>query len=177
MNIAFFLLPKKDVVYLKYNSTMRQALERMEYHRYASVPIIDNDGKYVGVLTEGDLLWKIKNTPGLTFMNTENVHLSEIERHTQNNPVSINAQMEDLIARAAEQNFVPVVDDNEIFIGIVRRSELIKYYAEPASLIRTGDQLALENLSGRTSPPVWSTELARNLTRMRSLIDEPKYRS
>lgn len=109
---------------------MRQALERIEYHRYTSVPIIDEDGKYVGVLTEGDLLWKMKNTPDLTFMNTEKIHLDEIEKHTQNTPVSINAQMEDLIARAAEQNFVPVVDDNGIFIGIVRRSELIRYCAD-----------------------------------------------
>lgn len=106
---------------------MRQALERMEYHLYASVPLIDDDGKYVGVLTEGDLLWKMKDTPGLTFMNTEKIHLDEIERHTQNNPVSVNAQIEPLIARAAEQSFIPVVDDNGIFIGIVRRSELIRY--------------------------------------------------
>lgn len=127
MNIAFFLSLKKDIVYLRFSSTMRQALERMEYHKYASVPIIDDQGKYVGVLTEGDLLWKMKNTPGLTFTNTEKIRLDEIERHTQNNPVSVNAQMENLIARAAEQNFVPVVDDNEIFIGIVRRSDLIRY--------------------------------------------------
>ncbi|MDR3586702.1 MAG: CBS domain-containing protein [Desulfosporosinus sp.] len=127
MNIAFFLLPKKDVVYLKTNSTMRQALERMEYHLYSSVPLIDDDGKYVGVLTEGDLLSKMKNTPGLTFMNTNKIHLDEIERHTQNNPVSVNAQMESLFAQVAERNFFPVVDDNGIFIGIVRRNELIRY--------------------------------------------------
>ena len=102
----------------------------MEYHRYSSVPIIDDDGKYVGVLTEGDLLWKMKNTPGLTFINTEKIYLNEIDIHTQNKPVSINAQMENLIARAAEQNFVSVVDDNGIFIGIVLRSVLIRYCAE-----------------------------------------------
>ena len=130
MNIAFFLLPKKDVVFLNINSTMRQALERMEFHRYASVPIIDDDGKYVGVLTEGDLLWKMKNTSGLTFMNSEKILLDEIERHTHNQPVSVNAQMEDLIARAAEQNFVSVVDDKGIFIGIVLRSVLIRYCAD-----------------------------------------------
>jgi CBS domain-containing protein len=127
LNIAFFLTLKKDTVYLTDNSTMRQALERMEYHQYASVPIIDEDGRYVGVLTEGDLLWKMKNTPGLTFINTEKIHLDEIEKHTQNYPVTVNDHMENLITRAAEQNFVPVVDDNGIFIGIVRRSELIRY--------------------------------------------------
>jgi len=155
LNVAFFLLPKKDVVYLKYNSTMRQALERMEYHRYSAVPIIDDDGKYVGVLTEGDLLWKMKNTPGLTFMNTEKIYLGEIDRHTQITPVSINAQMEDLIAQAAEQNFVPVVDDNGIFIGIVRRSELIRYCADCLKCECTEkSESRLTN-----SPPGWSSEL------------------
>jgi len=115
------------VIYLKNNSTMRQALERMKYHRYAAIPIIDDGGKYVGTLTEDDLLWKMKSSPELTFMKTEKLPLSEIERQTQNTPVSIDAQMEGLISRAAKQNFVPVIDDSGIFIGIIRRSELIRY--------------------------------------------------
>lgn len=65
MNIAFFLLPKKDVVVLTPQSTMRQALEKMEYHRYTAIPLIDGEGKYVGTLSEGDLLRKLKNTPEL----------------------------------------------------------------------------------------------------------------
>lgn len=41
MNIAFFLIPKSEVVWLPKNSTMRQALEKMEYHRYAAIPLIE----------------------------------------------------------------------------------------------------------------------------------------
>ncbi|RNC29621.1 MAG: CBS domain-containing protein YkuL [Candidatus Dichloromethanomonas elyunquensis] len=130
MNIAFFLIPKKDVVYLKVNSTMRQALERMEYHGYAAVPLVDSQGRYAGTLTEGDLLWKLKNTPDLTFGNTEKIRLDEIDQRTQNTPVSINAQINDLISRAIHQNFIPVIDDQGIFIGIVRRREIIGYCAK-----------------------------------------------
>jgi len=130
MNIAFLLIPKKDVVYLKLNSTMRQALERMEYHGYAAVPLVDPQGRYAGTLTEGDLLWKLKNTPDLTFGNTEKIRLDEIEQRTQNAPVSINALINDLISRAIHQNFVPVTDDQGIFIGIVRRREIIEYCAK-----------------------------------------------
>lgn len=127
MNVAFFLIPKKDIIYLKHNATMRQALERMEYHRYSAIPLIDDEGRYKGTITEGDLLWKLKNTPGLSFRNTENILLTEVEQHIQNHPVSINAMMEDLISRAVEQNFIPVVDDQEIFIGMVRRREILEY--------------------------------------------------
>ena len=42
----------------------------------------------------------------------------------------IDATMDDLIERAIEQNFVPVVDDQGIFIGIVRRREIIEYCAK-----------------------------------------------
>lgn len=130
MNIAFFLLPKDEVIFLSPRSTMRQALERMEYHRYSAVPLVDHEGRYVGTITEGDLLWKIKNTPGLSFENTHQVKLSEVEQHKQNQAVNIDADMGDMINLSLEQNFVPVVDDNGIFIGIVRRKEIIEYCAE-----------------------------------------------
>lgn len=130
MNIAFFLIPKSEVVYLPDNSTMRQTLEKMEYHRYTAVPLIDEQGKYAGTITEGDLLWKMKNTPGLTFADTERVMIKEIPLRMINNPVRVNAEMEGLLCLAIAQNFVPVVDDSGIFIGIIRRSEIIEYFAQ-----------------------------------------------
>jgi CBS domain-containing protein len=130
MNIAFFLIPKNEVIWLPKNSTMRQALEKMEYHRYSAVPLIDEHGKYAGTITEGDLLWKMKNTPGLTFADTKHVMIKEIPLRMNNTTVRIDAEIEGLISLAIVQNFVPVVDDNEIFIGIIRRREIIEYYAK-----------------------------------------------
>lgn len=130
MNISFFLFPKKDVVYLSPQCTMRQAIERMHFHRYSAVPLVDDAGKYVGTITEGDLLWKLKNTPGLSFENSHQVRLADVPQHVHNKPVYIYSQMEDLIALAVEQNFVPVLDDEDIFIGIIRRREIIQYCAQ-----------------------------------------------
>jgi len=130
MNIAFFLISKSEIVYLPLNCTMRQALEKMEYHRYTAIPIIDEHGKYAGAITEGDLLWKIKNTPGLTFADTEQVKLKDISRRMTAKPVRINSEMEDLLSLAIAQNFVPVVDDSNTFIGIIRRREILEYYSK-----------------------------------------------
>lgn len=127
MNIAFFLTPKNEVVYENLESTMRQVMERMEHHGYTAIPLIDKHGRYVGTLTEGDLLWKLKNTPELNFKNTESVKVKDIERRVSHKSVSINANIESLISLAINQNFVPVVDDNGIFIGIIKRSDIINY--------------------------------------------------
>jgi CBS-domain-containing membrane protein len=147
MNICFFLVPKKDVVYLPFESTMRQALEKMEFHRYAAIPIVDNQGKYSGTITEGDLLWKLKNTPGLTFEDTKKICLKEIPRRIVNTPVRIDAKMGDLLSLAVDQNYVPIVDDNDIFIGIIRRREIIDYCTK-----------LLESRNEGTTQLLWSTE-------------------
>ncbi|RCX15595.1 CBS domain protein [Fontibacillus phaseoli] len=128
MNIAFFLLPKNDVVTVTLDSTLRQTLERMEFHRYSAVPILGRDGVYVGTVTEGDLLWYMKNSEGkITFETASKFHLRDVPLKMEIKPVSIDADMEDLINLAKMQNFVPVVDDMGRFIGIVRRSQIIEY--------------------------------------------------
>ena len=127
MNIAFFLTPKNEVVCENIQATMRQVMEKMEYHGYTAIPLIDKNGKYVGTITEGDLLWKLKNTPELSFKNTESVIVKEIPRRVIHKSVQISQDIESLINLAVNQNFVPVVDDNGIFIGIIKRSDIINY--------------------------------------------------
>lgn len=127
MNIAFFLTPKNEIVFESVESTMRQVLERMEHHGYTAIPIINAKGVYVGTLTEGDLLWKLKNTDGLNFENTNEVKIKEIETRFKHRSVSINEDMDSLMSLAISQNFVPVVDDEGIFIGIIKRSDIIEY--------------------------------------------------
>ncbi|KAF6621573.1 CBS domain-containing protein [Paenibacillus sp. EKM102P] len=128
MNIAFFLLPKQGVACVTADATLRQTLERMEYHRFTAVPILDKEGRYTGTVTEGDLLWHMKESEGkITFENASKFMLKDVPLRVSMKPVSIDANMEDLINLAKVQNFVPVVDDMERFIGIVRRSQIIEY--------------------------------------------------
>ncbi|QGQ96482.1 CBS domain-containing protein [Paenibacillus psychroresistens] len=128
MKISSFLLPKEKVAFLTSSCSMLDAIEQLEGRYYTALPIVDDEGKYVGTLSEGDLLWKLKSTPELDFANLQQVPVSEIKKHIHNESVSINAQMDDMLALAADQNFVPVVDDAGIFIGIIRRKDIIEYY-------------------------------------------------
>jgi CBS-domain-containing membrane protein len=127
MNIAFFLLPKQEVMSVNEDATLRQTLERMERHRYAAVPVISEKGEYKATVTEGDLLWYLKSHPELSFDQLHRVSLCDVPLRMNNLAVRIDANMEDLISLAKTQNFVPVVDDMNRFIGIVRRSDIIDY--------------------------------------------------
>ncbi len=132
MNILFFLTPKSEVAYINDEDTLRQALEKMENHKYAAVPILNRHGKYIGTLTEGDLLWGIKNKYDLSLKDAERIRITEIPRRSDNKPVSADADMEDLIDKVLNQNFVPVLDDQRNFIGIITRKDVIRYLCQKA---------------------------------------------
>ena len=127
MNILFFLTPKSEVAYINDDDTLRQALEKMEHHKYAAVPIINRQGRYVGTLTEGDLLWGIKNKFNLNLKEAERIPVTAISRRSDNKPICVSSNMEDLMGKALNQNFVPVLDDQKNFIGIITRMDIIKY--------------------------------------------------
>lgn len=128
MNIAFFLTPKEEVIWISAGSTMRQAIEKMEFHRYTAMPLVDEDGKYAGTITEGDILWFLKHNPNLSFKDTNRVLINNIPKHQHNKVASIDSHIEDLLLLSVNQNFVPVVDDHDIFIGIIKRSDIINYF-------------------------------------------------
>ena len=78
MNVLFSLTPKSEVAYLYDDYSLRQALEKMEHYRYSAVPVIDRNGCYVGTLTEGDLLWYIKDHKIVDLHGTMNRSISTV---------------------------------------------------------------------------------------------------
>ncbi|MFR8289234.1 MAG: CBS domain-containing protein [Coprococcus comes] len=128
MNI-FFLKPKQKWHLYNYH-TLRQAMEIMEYHKYSSIPMINREGKYVGTITEGDLLWGLKKLNILNLKEAEDIAITKIARRADYRPVSADSNMEDLMEKAMDQNFVPVIDDQQNFIGIITRKDIIGYCYE-----------------------------------------------
>ncbi|MCP1101074.1 CBS domain-containing protein [Aequitasia blattaphilus] len=128
MNIMFFLKPKSELAYIYDYHTLRQALEIMEHHRYSSVPIISKDGEYIGTITEGDLLWYLKSSNILSIKDAEDIPILSLDRKSSYDSVNGNSDMESLIMKALNQNFVPVTDDMNNFIGIITRKDIILYY-------------------------------------------------
>ena len=115
------------MAYLYDDYTLRQALEKMEHYRYTAIPIINRKGEYVGTITEGDLLWNIKDRYMLDLHRAEEIPLKHLERRWYNDPVNVNCEIEDLVLTSMNQNFVPVIDDNQIFIGLITRKDIIGY--------------------------------------------------
>ena len=137
MNVAFFLKPKSEVRYLYSDTPLPQAMAFMQRHGYSAVPVIDRDGRYVRTVREGDFLSFLARTYG------ENLHLTDaraaekcrlsdiLPQQDRNPPCHISVPVERLLKSTTDQNFVPIVDDRGVFIGIVTLRAVISYLLNP----------------------------------------------
>ena len=130
MNILFLLKIKNEVSYIYDDNTLRQGLEKMKTRGYTAIPVITRDGDYVGTISEGDFLWHIIEYGRGSLKDQEEYSVRNIIRKDYMRPVKVSAAVEELIESATNQNFVPVVDDRNKFIGIVTRRDIIKYFVE-----------------------------------------------
>ena len=128
MNFLMLLKPKDTVQYLRESNTLRQGIEKMRVHSYTAIPVISDDGKYVGTVSEGDFLYFILDRRDNSIKTKEQHHIRDILRPNFNPAVRIDVTMDALLERALNQNFVPVTDDYGVFIGIVTRQDIIRHF-------------------------------------------------
>ena len=133
MNVAFFIKPKSQTLYIYEDYTLRQALEKMRYHGYSAVPVLKRDGRYAGSVKEGDFLWALYGREEGRI--DEKIRVSEILHREGRDPVRITAGMDDLLLKVMDQNYVSVVDDADSFIGIVTRRDIMRYYYEKIKIL------------------------------------------
>ena len=137
MNILRFMIPKSLVLCINKSSTVRQALEKMRYHRYVAVPVIDDEGMYVGTLRNDDLFKYFLDNGTFDSRAAERDSVMSILDVGYSKPLYHNASVTELIDNVKEHNFVPIVDDRGCFIGIILRRDILnflsKHYVESIS--------------------------------------------
>ena len=127
VNLMFFLTPKSKTFYIDQDSTIRQVLEKMDYHKFTIIPVIDEEGHYITTLSEGDLLRFIKNHCDFDLHMAEEVKIRDIEKYRPYRALDINGAINGVMDLSKEQNFIPMVDDRGMYIGIVKRKDIIYY--------------------------------------------------
>ena len=127
MNILRFIIPKSAVEYIDTGSTVRQAIEKMRYHKYVAIPVLDSEGMYVGTLRNDDILGYIFDSGALNFKKAERDSVMSILDTEYSKPLYHSASIDKLIETVKEHNFVPVVDDRGCFIGIILRRDVLDF--------------------------------------------------
>ncbi|MBQ5444341.1 MAG: CBS domain-containing protein [Erysipelotrichaceae bacterium] len=125
-NVLFLLTPKTKVACLTESMNVRQALEKMRAHGYSAIPLIAEDGRYLGTISEGDLLWHIVQDEDIRMEGLEDVPITQLLKANKVPAVKVDADAGELADMIINQNFVPVVDDRNVLMGIVTRKRVMQ---------------------------------------------------
>lgn len=125
-NVLFLLTPKTQLACLKDSMNVRQALEKMRAHGFTAIPLISEEGEYLGTISEGDLLWHIVNGEKISMEDLEETKIASLLRKNRFPAVKVDAEIGELVNLIINQNFVPVVDDRNVLMGIVTRRRVMQ---------------------------------------------------
>ena len=133
--ILEFLTPKSATLYVNHELTIRQIVETFDVHKFSVVPLIDEDGKFISTISEGDVLRFIKNHCQFDVYMAEDVRINTIELYRPYNALLISASLDEVIKLTLEQNFIPVVDDRGMYIGIIKRKTIIDHLLKEKPIV------------------------------------------
>lgn len=131
-NVFFFLKNKNNTRYLYDTLSIAEGLEQMRKHGFTATPVINSEGIYIGTIKEGDFLYYLLDHPSLSKEDFKSIELSQLIHKEYNPAVSMDVTMDALFEQSLKQNFVPVVDDRHVFIGIVTRQSILTYLMKEA---------------------------------------------
>lgn len=121
------LTPKEATFYLNSRATLKEAVEKFGAHKFSVVPIIDDNGNYITTISEGDILRYIANNKENFVDQTEKVNVLEICKYRPYNSLNVEAVFDEIYGLCLSQNFIPIVDDRDKLIGIIKRKDVFVY--------------------------------------------------
>lgn len=137
-NILSFLTPKASTHFIKANSTIRQALETFDIYKFSVVPMIDENGVFISTISEGDILRYIKNDCKFDIRVAESEYIMNINKYRPYVALPISTPMSEIIKLSLDQNFIPIIDDRGMYIGIIKRKTIIESFFDYDKLV--GDE-------------------------------------
>lgn len=136
----------REVVTVDENATIEEMAKTMLAHSISGIPVIDNQGHLVGVVTEGDLLRKkaTPRIPGFVGVLGSIIYYRGIEQYRDDFKklaavkaseimssdlvfVNQDAELAEVASLMLTNNIkrLPVVEDDKL-VGIISRADIIK---------------------------------------------------
>lgn len=137
----------REVITIKKDASVEELSELLVKNKISGVPVIDSDGKLVGIATEGDLIIKDSDLhfPRYFKLLDSIIYLESLNKFKKNLKKFLGTKVEDVmtaeirtvkeetpVGEAANMmikyniNRVPVLDSKDEMVGIVTRADIVK---------------------------------------------------
>ncbi|MBG0790360.1 MAG: CBS domain-containing protein [Desulfovibrionaceae bacterium] len=150
----------KDVVTITPDRSMMKCSKVMKDHHISRVPVVDEDGRLLGIVSDRDV--KDASPSKATTLDMHELYylLSEIKIKDIMTRKVMTIQPDDTVEKAAvimlEHNFggLPVVDEDNKVVGIITDTDIFKVLVDITGVYEGGAQVCLHipTASGSLAP-------------------------
>lgn len=181
-----------NVITVSPNESVQEVAELLLRHRISAVPVIDQSGKPIGIVSEGDLLrraevgtdrhrsWWLRLLVGNEALAAEYVkaHATKVadvmtKKVIAADPKTPLSEVATLLERHSIKR-VPIVENGRL-VGIVSRANLVQAFATARkrgeSEITPGDAVIRENLMARLESEPWARTWLLNVIVQDGVVD------
>ncbi|ALS38156.1 CBS domain-containing protein [Enterococcus rotai] len=120
-----FLIPAENVANVMCLNPLSHALLVLSQVKYSKIPVLDKGDRFVGLISLSDVVDKMFDITSVDFDKLKDFTVADVME--VNVPViGEQWELEDVLHLLVDAAFLPVVDNNQCFKGIITRKELLK---------------------------------------------------
>ncbi|EOH98468.1 CBS domain-containing protein [Enterococcus haemoperoxidus ATCC BAA-382] len=120
-----FLIPAENVANVMCLNPLSHALLVLSQVKYSKIPVLDKGDRFVGLISLSDVVDKMFDITSVDFDKLQDFTVADVME--VNVPIiGEQWELEDVLHLLVDAAFLPVVDDNQRFKGIITRKELLK---------------------------------------------------
>ncbi|MBM7688333.1 CBS domain-containing protein [Enterococcus ureilyticus] len=120
-----FLIPAENVANVMCLNPLSHALLVLSQVKYSKIPVLDKGDRFVGLISLSDVVDKMFDITSVDFDKLKDFTVADVME--VNVPIiGEEWELEDVLHLLVDAAFLPVVDDNQCFKGIITRKELLK---------------------------------------------------
>jgi CBS domain-containing protein len=167
VNVRDAMTDAAHVVAVAPETTLKEVAELMLEHRISGLPVVDADGRVLGVISEADIVSGETAGTGRQGMlararavaDPAAVAIPRTAGEAMNSP-AITIRPDETVMRAASRiaehgvKRLPVVDEDQRLAGIITRADVVRAFARSDEEIAEGVREALERFLGLGSDKV-----------------------
>ncbi len=119
-----FIIPADNVATVLYNHPLEHALLVLSKVGYNQIPVLDSEDRLVGLISLANIVNHMMGLTGFDEKLIENLTVADVME--VNVPCVDDNDLEDILHLLVNRSFLPRVDEQGVFCGIITRKEILK---------------------------------------------------
>lgn len=119
------VIPADNVANVMKENPLEHALLVLSQVGYSSIPVLDKDDRFVGLLTLTDVVSKMMELDEIDSDNLSQFTVADVMQ-TDIGTITEKSDLEDILHLLVDANYLPVLDEKGLFKGIITRREILK---------------------------------------------------